>query len=417
MRILQINATCGVGSTGRIALDIQRLLVSQGHESQIAYARKTSRFCPDAIRFGGNLNFLFHVAYTFITDRHAFASSLATRRLLREIEAYNPDLIHLHAIHGYYLNIRLLFDYLKQRNKPVVWTMHDCWAFTGHCAYFDYAGCNKWKTGCSHCPEKHHYPISLLLDNSVRNYADKKRLFNQIGQMTLVSPSRWLKDLLALSFLKNYPAVVINNGVNLEVFAPRLPAENQALRERYNLTDRFIILAVASVWDERKGYPAILELAGMLRSDEVLMMVGLTPRQKDKLPKSIIGITKTNNIQELADLYAAADVFINPTLDDNLPTTNIESLACGTPVITYRTGGSIEIIDEATGLVANQGDLEDLLAKIRIIRKRGKSAYTDACRSRAVALYERNTKYQEYIDLYQTLLDIAEPAKKEWPAP
>ncbi len=404
MRILQINATCGVGSTGRIALDIQRLLTAQGHESQIAYARKTAKFCPDAIRFGGNLNFLYHVAYTFVTDRHAFASRHATKRLIREIEAYNPDLIHLHAIHGYYLNIEQLFDYLKSLGKPVVWTMHDCWAFTGHCAYFDYAGCYKWKTGCSHCPEKHRYPISLLLDNSVRNYADKKRLFNQISEMTLVSPSQWLKDLLAESFLKTYPAMVINNGVNLEVFTPREASANRALRERYGLADRFIVLAVASVWDERKGYPAILQLAEMLKPDEVLMMVGLTPQQKRKLPKSIIGITKTNNIQELADLYSAADVFINPTLDDNLPTTNIESLACGTPVVTYRTGGSVEIIDEATGLVADQGDLDDLLAKVRIIRSQGKSSYTDACHSRAVALYERGAKFQEYIDLYQSML-------------
>jgi putative colanic acid biosynthesis glycosyltransferase len=305
---------------------------------------------------------------------------------------------------------------LQQRNKPVVWTMHDCWAFTGHCAYFDYAGCSKWKTGCSHCPEKHHYPISLLLDNSVRNYADKKRLFTKVQNMVLVSPSQWLKDLLAESFLKKYPAKVINNGVNLEVFTPRSDAANRSLRERFELGGRFVVLAVASVWDERKGYPAILQLADRLQPDEVLVIVGLNKYQKRAIPKNVIGITRTNNIQELADLYSAADVFINPTLDDNFPTTNIEALACGTPVITYRTGGSIESVDPSTGLIADKGDINDLLRQIEAIRSQGKPFYTEACRSKAVAHYERGAKFQEYIDLYLSMLSAPEPMKKERPS-
>jgi len=285
MRILQINSFCGVASTGRIANDIHHLLQQQGHESLVTYARGTAKYCPDGFKFAGDFNFLFHVAYTFATDRHAFASVLATRRLIRKIESYQPDLVHLHVVHGYYVNINLLFNYLKKSNIPIVWTQHDCWAFTGHCGYFDFAQCDRWKTQCHHCPEKYRYPISLLLDNSRRNYQDKKKLFNGFLNMVLVTPSYWLSGLIQQSYLKSYPVRVIPNGVNLAVFKPH----ESDFRERYHCTDRFVILAVATVWGKRKGLPDLLDLAQRLHDDEVLIMVGLDPHQKKILPPGVIG--------------------------------------------------------------------------------------------------------------------------------
>ena len=400
MRILQINSFCGVASTGRIANDIHRLLLEQGHESLVAYARGTDKYCSDGYKFAGDFNFLFHVAYTFATDRHGFASILATRRLIRKIAAYKPDLVHLHVVHGYYVNIRLLFTYLKKINIPIVWTQHDCWAFTGHCGYFDYAQCDRWKTQCHHCPEKYRYPISLLLDNSRRNYQDKRKLFNGFSNLVLVTPSQWLSGLIQQSYLKSYPVRVIPNGVNLAVFRPH----ESDFRARYSCTDRFVILAVATVWGKRKGLPDLLDLAHRLKDDEVLVMVGLDSHQKKRLPSGVVGITRTHDIQELADIYAAADVFINPTLEDNFPTTNLEALASGTPVVTYRTGGSIESVDTTTGLIAEQGNVEDLLQKIRQIKTTGKAIYTQACRTEAETTYSNHANCQTYIDLYRDLL-------------
>ncbi len=404
MRILQINSFCGVASTGRIARDIHRLLINQGHESQIAYGRRSAKTCPEAFYFGNHLGFLFHVGLTFITDRHALYSSFSTRKLINFIEKYDPDLIHLHVIHGYYLNYKMLFNTLEKLNKPIIWTMHDCWAFTGHCAYFDFAQCSRWQAGCYDCPQKKSYPISLLLDQSTRNYRDKKALFNLPKNMMVVSPSHWLGDLVKQSFLSQYPVQVIHNGVDLDVFSPVSEAERTALRAKLSWEDKFVILAVANIWEPRKGYSTLENLIGLLAASEHLVMVGVNAYQQKRLPRQIQGITRTTSIQELADLYRAADVFINPTLDENFPTTNIEALACGTPVVTYQTGGSVESVDPTVGLIAQKNQPTDLLDKIRMIQQHGRQAYTQACRDKAVRLYGKEARYQDYIQLYHDRL-------------
>jgi glycosyltransferase involved in cell wall biosynthesis len=263
MKILQINATCGVSSTGRIAADIHQMLICQNHESKVAYARKKTSPCPDHVRFGGTVNFICHVFYTFLTDRHGFASRQATRRLLRLIDRYQPDLIHLHAIHGYYVNIGMLFHYLAKSGIPVVWTLHDCWSFTGHCAYYDYSGCQKWQTRCQHCPSLRDYPISLLLDNSARNFTDKRQLFLSVPDLTLVTPSAWLAEQLSHSFQRETPRQVIHNGVNLEVFRPL----SSDFRGRNQMIGQFIILGAASVWNNRKGLKYFIDLADRLPDD------------------------------------------------------------------------------------------------------------------------------------------------------
>lgn len=397
MKVLQINSVCGVGSTGRIATDIHHILKEQGHESYIAYGRDLPLNCDTAIRIGTKYDNYAHVALTRIYDKHGYGSKRATKEFIKQLDVLNPDVIHLHNIHGYYINIELLFEYLKKVNKPIIWTLHDCWAFTGHCAYFDFVNCNKWKTGCNKCPQKNTYPSSLILDNSKDNYLKKKEIFTGISNMTIVTPSNWLANLVKDSFIGEYPVKVINNGIDLDVFKP---IESE-FRKRYGLGNKFVILGVASVWEERKGFNYFIKLSDQLQLDETIVLVGLTEEQKKKLPENIIGITRTNNIKELAKIYSAADVFVNPTLEDNFPTTNLEALSCGTPVITFNTGGSIECIDETTGFIIDKGNIDELVHSLRKIKENGKKIYTASCIESSKHKYNKIDRFNEYIEIYK----------------
>jgi len=397
MKVLQINSVCGIGSTGRIATDIHQILEAQGHESWIAYGRGEAINCSNTIKIGNKLDNYKHVALTRIFDLQGFGSVQATKDFIKEIEFLDPDVIHLHNLHGYYLNIEILFNYLKRANKPVIWTLHDCWSFTGHCSHFDYVGCERWKIGCYNCPEKKMYPGSLLMDNSQKNYHSKKEIFTGIKNLTIISPSEWLAKEVKESFLGEYPIQVINNGIDLNLFKP---TEGE-FRKTYNLENKFIILGVASIWTERKGVNFFIELAKELTKDEIIILVGLTQNQKNKLPKNIIGITRTNNIKELAEIYTTADVFLNPTLEDTFPTTNLESIACGTPVITFNTGGSPECISEETGRVIEKSDLNSLKERIEYLKTNIKMFNDDVLRKTAVSKYNKEDKYNEYISFYK----------------
>lgn len=404
MKVLQINTVCGRGSTGRIAVDIHKLLLEQGYESVIAYGRGEPLNCDNTIKIGNKIDFYNHALKTRLLDRHGFGSKKATEDFVDKIKYYNPDIIHIHNIHGYYLNIEILFNFLRKFNKPVVWTLHDCWAFTGHCAYFDYANCYKWETHCQECPERKSYPKSILIDNSYNNYEKKRKLFTGLDKLTLVTPSEWLARLVKRSFLKEYPVKVINNGIDLKVFKP----VSGNFRESYNLTNKFIILGVANNWEKRKGFEYFIELSKLIEPDEAIVMVGLSKNQLKHLPKNIIGITRTNNVKELAEIYTCADVFFNPTLEDNFPTANLESLACGTPVITFNTGGSIETVDNSTGLIVEKGNLEEAIKMIRRVKTEGKDKYRDFCIKRANKYYNKDGRFQEYIELYKSLREEVE---------
>ena len=363
MKILLINAVCGTGSTGKICGAIAQQYEEDGHEAKIAFGRDgfvPEQFQKYAVRIGGDMDVRFHGMYTRLTDRHGFASRRATKKFLQWATAYNPDVLWLHNIHGYYINIELLFQWIKSRpHMQVKWTLHDCWAFTGHCAYFDYAGCDRWKTGCHDCPQKKTYPISAVLDNSRRNYKKKKSLFTGVTNMTLITPSKWLADLVKESFLREYPVEVVYNTINTDIFKPT-PSD---FRSRYGLEDKKIILGVASTWDRRKGLNDFVALAGMLDNRFRIVLVGVTAEQAKGLPTNIIAIARTNNQTELAEIYTAADVFFNPTYEDNYPTVNLEASACKTRVVTYDTGGSKETLDE-NGVVIPKRDISRFLSLI-----------------------------------------------------
>ncbi|MCL2200851.1 MAG: glycosyltransferase, partial [Oscillospiraceae bacterium] len=331
MKILQINSVCGFGSTGRIVADLHSAATAQNDSCKVGFGRGGEMGIPgaDAMKIGSSLDVNFHGLMSRITDKTGFYSKRATREFISRVSVYDPDVIHLHNIHGYYINIGLLFDYLIKANKRIIWTLHDCWAFTGHCAYFDYCGCVKWKSGCSGCVQKSAYPKSLLCDNSELNFKRKKALFTAVLDMVVITPSNWLAGLVKESFLSAYPLQVINNGVDLEVFK----RSESDFRKKHGLENSFTVLGVASIWNERKGLDCFIKLAKSLEGnkDFKIVLVGLSEKMLSGLPENIIGIARTDSASELAEIYSMADIFVNPTLEDNFPTTNLEALACETP--------------------------------------------------------------------------------------
>lgn len=404
MKILQINSVSNTGSTGRIAEGIAEQILIAGGSSVIAYGRTSNKSdFSDEIQIGCMGDVYTHGIMSLLFDRHGFGSQKATKDFLKKLDKINPDIIHLHNIHGYYINIELLFNYLKSRNKPLVWTLHDCWSFTGHCTHYTSVSCDKWESSCFKCPIIGAYPKSLFVDNSKKNYREKKKLFAGLNRnlTKLVTPSQWLADQLSSSFLNSYSTLVINNGIDIQKFKPMNP---HAVAEKYKIKEEFVILGVAGVWDERKGLSDFVKLHSQLNNQFKIIIVGLKDMQIKALPKGILGIKRTESIEELAALYSLADVFFNPTYEDNFPTTNLESLACGTPVLTYRTGGSPESVSVNTGAIINVGDLN---AAVNIFEKMKQGVLIfnkNDCRNRAELLYNQDNRFKEYIELYKRLI-------------
>lgn len=401
MKLLQINTTVNTGSTGHIAEDIGQLFLSKGHESYIAHSRKGQSSTSQLINVGSKLDMYVHGLHTRVFDRHGFASKGATKNLISEIEDIQPNIIGLHNVHGYYIHVAELFEYLKsQQDIPVIWTLHDCWSFTGHCAYYSMEGCMKWKTHCEVCPLIHRYPRSVFKDNSFKNFEDKKQAFTGHENLTIVTPSKWLKSQLGHSFLQYYPVKVINNGIDLNQFHV---INNEGLIAEVGPEEK-IILGVASVWEERKGLDDFIRLSKLLPKDYKIILIGLNYKQLRSLTESIKGISRTEDINELVKWYNIADVFVNPTYEDNFPTTNIEALACGTPVITYNAGGSPEAIDDNTGVVVPKGDTQKLAEAIEKLINTSDKNISTKCRERAERLYNKKDRYLEYFSLYNSIL-------------
>lgn len=434
MKILQINSVCGTGSTGRIAVDLHNVLLEKGHECVIAYGRGTSPDNVNAIKIGNKSDFYAHAISTRISDRHGFYSKQATKAFIEKVKEINPDIIHLHNIHGYYINIEMLFSYLAFSNKSVIWTLHSCWPFTGHCSYFDVAKCEKWRTQCRECPQKKEYPASLVWDSSFKNYADKKKMFSSVRRMKIITPSRWLADLVAESFLAQYPVEVIYNGINRNNFTP----QDSDFRLKHRLTSKRIVLGVANIWNYRKGMDTFYWLADHLDSNYAIVLVGLTSKQlkeikKEKTRCSVIGVPRTNSVAELSQIYSAADVFFNPTKEDNFPTTNIEALASGTPVLTFLTGGSPECMSNRyskdltdkfrkkldkhqikisaglhvsdIGIVLPCENQESIIHAIDFIcSEKLEGNYTKGRCREASSLFSKEDRYNDYIKEYEEIL-------------
>ena len=401
-KLLQINVTANRGSTGRIAEQIGEKALAAGWESYIAYGRERGSSSSNLIKIGSRFGIIWHAIMTRITDKHGLYSKIATHRLIRQIERINPDIVHLHNIHGYYINYKVLFEYLQRSNVPVVWTLHDCWSMTGHCSHFDYAKCDRWHIGCYECPQKKTYPSSILFDRSKKNYATKRNTFSSIDNLTLVPVSNWLAQLIQSSYLKGKSINVIHNGIDVDIFTPCYP--NNIL-DKFNIIGKKVILGVAQPWSKRKGLDDFYKLYNVLPQNRYqIVLIGLTKAQLDELPEGMIGLYRTNNIRELAQWYSAADVFVNPTYEDNYPTTNLESISCGTPVVTYRTGGSPESITPHTGRVVEQGNIEGIAKAIEELCTEDRVEMRKRCRDYAVKNFNKEDNYTAYLKLYENIL-------------
>lgn len=398
MRVFQINAV-PYGSTGKIMLGISTVLKENGVSSQMACGysyHPIPELKGKYIKIGNALDKKLHILYTKYFGYHGTRSKLVTRALIKRIKKFQPDVLQLHNLHSGFINLPILFDFIKKNEIKTVWTLHDCWAFTGHCPHYTLAKCDKWKTGCFDCPVHREYPSSDV-DKSKETYALKKKWFTSVEDMTIVTPSKWLKSQVEQSFLKDYPVEVINNGINLSTFRP----VSGDFGRKYSLTDKFVILGVAYEWGKRKGLDVFIELSKRLEGDYRIVLVGVGEKEKKSLPENIIAISKTQNAKELAEIYSSASVFVIPTREDNFPTVNIEALACGTPVITFDTGGSPEIIDDSCGAVVPVDDVDGLIKVVKWI-KEDEPFSKEACVARASQFDER-TKFSEYLRLYERL--------------
>lgn len=396
MKILQLNS-CNFSSTGNIMLQIAERAREKGHAVYTACpdSRDNRKKCVENQILIGNRFFRnIHLKLGYYTGLSGCFSFLSTVNFLRKVKRFNPDIIHLHNLHNCYINLGLLFRYIKKHNIRVIWTLHDCWSFTGHCPYFDMIGCDKWKVGCQGCTIYKDYPQSAV-DNSKYMYKLKKKWFTGVKDLTVVTPSQWLADLVKQSFLKDYPVKVINNGIDLGVFKPT----DSDFRKKHNCEDKFILLGVAFGWGKRKGLDVFIELSKRLDDRFQIVLVGTDNETDKQLPENIISIHRTQNQAELAEIYTAADLFVNPTREENYPTVNMEAIACGTPVLTFNTGGSPESIDETCGGVVPKDDIDALYNEIMRIYNNVPYSVQD-CIKRAES-FDMNNRFDEYISLYE----------------
>ena len=392
--LLQINSSANASSHGKIAEAVGWLAIKQGWRSVIAYGRRMNPSKSELIHVGTSYDLREHGVESRLLDNQGLASRNATKKFLRQVEDIKPDVIQLHNIHGYYLNYKLLFEYLNSTNIPIIWTLHDCWSFTGHCAHFVTAGCEKWKTGCYGCPLKGDYPKSFV-DRSKRNYELKKKLFTANPNLHIVTVSDWLAGLVKQSYFHDKEVRIIKNGVDLDVFKP-MPFEK---------TNKYRILGVSGVWTKEKGLYDIFRLREMIDVDKYeIILVGLNKKQIDELPKGVTGLERTESIGELAMLYSSANALINLTYADSFPTVNLEALACGTPIVTYRTGGSPEAIDEKTGIVVEQGDVSAIANAVAKMCSLNREQLKNDCRARAEKGFNRNDRFEDYMNLYNEVL-------------
>lgn len=391
MKIVQINATCGYGSTGKIAIAISQLLTQNEIENYVCYTAKKSEY-PLGIRYATTFEIKIQALLSRLFGRYGFYSFFITKRLIKHLRKIQPDIVHLHNLHGHNCNLKMLFNYLKKQKIKVFWTFHDCWAFTGYCPHFDMIGCQQWKTECKKCPQRKGF--SWFFDCSKILHQEKKAVFEGTD-LQIITPSYWLADLVKQSFLKSFPVRVIHNGIDLNVF------QNQEsdFREKYHLEDKFVLLGVSFGWDKKKGLDVFIELSKRLDERFQIVLVGTNESIDKKLPSNILSIHRTHDQKELAKIYSATDLFINPTREEVLGMVNLEALACGTPVITFQSGGSAEMLNASCGKIVQRDDVDGMLSAI--LESEKEYTFTkENCRLQALQ-YDQKSKFLEYVNLYK----------------
>lgn len=394
-KILQINSCANWGSTGKIAEQINQVAATQGWDIYFAYGRDVNPCQSKLIHVGNSFSQALAVIEARLFDNDGLSSRFATRQLVKKIKQIKPDIIHLHNLHGYYINYKILFNYLNTTDIPIVWTLHDCWSFTGHCGHFVSVNCEKWKKECKHCPLKKRYPASWIFDGSSRNYCLKQGLFSANNNLHIVTVSEWLANIVRQSFLKDADIRVINNGVDLKLFKPLKTEKKTGFR----------ILGVSSVWPESKGLSSFVELNKKLKDDEELVLVGVDEKTKERLPQ-ITCVPRTDSIEQLITYYNQADVVLSLSKAETFGLTIAEGFACGVPGIVFNNTALPELIIPETGFIVENDDIEALYQRIQIIKKAGKNSYTSACRTRAEQYYNNKKRIMEYVAMYEELIAI-----------
>lgn len=393
MKIVQINHVCGKGSTGKICVGISRVLTNNDVENYIIYFSGHSDY-PYSKKISRKWYIKFQAFKSHLFGNYGFNSAFATHKVIKLLRQIKPDIVHIHNVHGHDINICSLFYFLSKTNIKIVYTFHDCWSFTGYCPHFLMTGCKKWQSVCEKCPQFRDY--SWIFDRSRSNYLKKRNAFNSV-KMTIVTPSKWLSKVVKSSFLNSFPILVINNGIDLTIFKPRA----SSFRQKNHLEKQFVLLGVADNWGIRKGVDVFVELSKRLPNYFSIVLVGTSHSTDKFLPKNILSIHKTNNQKELAEIYSSADLFVNPTREDNYPTVNMEAIACGTPVITFNVGGSSEMIDDKCGVLVDLDDVDSLEKEILNIY-RLHTIDRDYCVNKSKE-FDMNNRFADYYELYKSL--------------
>lgn len=398
MRILLVNTFIGSTSTGNLTYDIYKKCVEDGNECVIAYGRKDAKHDARSYRISNSIDYHIHALWTRITDLNGTGSYFTTKKFLKFIDEYSPDIIHLHNLHGYYLNLRLFFEYVESKDIPIVWTFHDCWPFTGHCPYYTNIGCDRWKTGCHDCPKKREHPSSLLLDNSRRNYRVKNELFHLPKQMIITPVSDWLSGEVRKSFFRDVQIRTVYNGIDLKIFKP----VESNFKKQHGIEKKKMLLGVAINWVPTKGLDDFIKLKENITDEYAIVLVGLEEEQIKGLPKGIIGLGRTGNVKELVEIYSAADVFVNPSREETFGMVTAEAMACGTPAVVYNATASPELVDENTGRVVEVGNVDELCRQVQLIDKR---SMEKSCRERAEMLFDKEKNQGQYLEIYKELIN------------
>lgn len=402
--LLQFNVYANCASTGRLAEDLGDVALKAGWKSYIAFGREFRPSHSELIRVGTKLDVYAHVLKTRLFDRHGFGSERATKKLIKQIDDIKPDVIQFQNVHGYFLNLPVILSYIAEKNIPLIWSLHDCWSMTGHCAHFALNGCEKWKEECNHCPLLKDYPNSWGWDSSKRNHREKKKLIEAIPRLTIVSGSEWLANIAKQSYFKNRDIRVIPDGIDTEIYSPKSGVDE--LRKQHRLENKFVILASGTVWPPYKGLADYAKLRHVLSNEYAIVIVGMQPKEIRSLPKGLIGIPRTKTPEELARWYSAADCVMSLSRLESFGLTPVEGFACGSPAIVYNCTSTPELITPETGFVAEVGNIDDVKAKVEKMREIGKSSYAKRCREIALEKYDRNVCFNQYLSLYEDLIKI-----------
>ena len=397
MKVLLINSVCGFGSTGGTCVDIANFLESQGHECFIAYGQGTTTY-KKSFKIGGKLENHWHnIYYSRLLGKQGYGSHNGTKALISFIEKYNPHIIELHNLHGNYLNLNLLFEFLRNFKGKIQWTLHDCWAFTGKCAYFSDANCFKWQTSCHTCPQLKTYPPSLFLDQTEVLFRDKKEWIHNLPNLKVVTVSNWLNEQVQKSYLNKFPIHTIHNWINHEVFKPSEIQKNEFGLDTY----KFIVLGVSAGFNSAKSkLQDFIALSKMFQEDMQLVLVGSLDRGT-VIPSNIIHIKYVQGKENLAALFSLAQVYVHLSTEDTFGKVTAEAMCCGTPVVVYDATAMPEIVGEGCGYVVPPRDIKAVYESILEIKKLGKQSFSSRCREYAMAHYDLKTNIGKLIDLYK----------------